>query len=264
MLKRTVFTTLLCFPFVVFAADVDKTINQSNKVKGVSLGMGVVGRNGMYVGEKTEVIPVPVIAYESDRFFVRGLYAGANLYQNQVVEFSAIANASMMILDVDKLSTKKLAEKNLNKSQLDDRDLSVDLGFEGLIHSPYGQFSLQAVNDVGGASKGAELRLKYEYFWSLSPELTIIPNVGVSWLSDKRANYYYGVLDSEVARGVTSYKPNQLFVPQASLGAIYNITKNISLSGAVKQEFLPNKAQNGPLINEKTTTIFYTGLTYNF
>ncbi len=42
MLKRTVFTTLLCFPFVVFAADVDKTINQSNKVKGVSLGMGGV------------------------------------------------------------------------------------------------------------------------------------------------------------------------------------------------------------------------------
>ncbi|WP_335986536.1 MipA/OmpV family protein [Acinetobacter bereziniae] len=96
------------------------------------------------------------------------------------------------------------------------------------------------------------------------PELTIIPNVGVNWLSDKRANYYYGVLDSEVARGVTSYKPNQLLVPQVSLGAIYNITKNISLSGAVKQEFLPNKAQNGPLINEKTTTIFYTGLTYNF
>ncbi len=262
MLKKIGLMTLLCIPVVAFAADEKK--GQAKKPEGLSLGIGAVGSSGVYVGEKTEVTPIPVISYETDQFFIRGLYAGIELYRDQLFTFNAIANVNMMHLDVDKLSTEKLAARNINKAQLEDRDRSVDLGLESLIRVPYGLFSLQAVNDIGGASKGAEVRLNYQYFWRLNSELTVIPNLGLDWLADKRANYYYGILDSEVERGVTDYKPNQVLIPHVSLGASYTFTDNVRLSGVVLQKFLPSKVKDSPLIDKSSMTNFYMALTYKF
>ena len=195
MLKKIGITALLLVPTLTFAATEEKpSRGQIAKPQGLSSGIGAVGNSGIYIGEKTEITPVPVISYETEHFFIRGLYAGAELYKDRLFTVNAIANVNMMNLDVDKLSTEKLAAKNINKSQLEDRDRSVDLGVESIVRVPYGLFSLQAVNDIGGASKGAELRFNYQYFWRIAPKLTLTPNVGVDWLSNKRANYYYGIL----------------------------------------------------------------------
>jgi len=37
--------------------------------------------------------------------------------------------------------------------------------------------------------------------------------VGVTWQSDDLANYYYGTLKEEVARGVVNYTPDAVTVP---------------------------------------------------
>lgn len=83
-----------------------------------------------------------------------------------------------------------------------------------------------------------------------------MPNAGVDWLSDKRANYYYGILDSEVARGVATYKPNHIFIPHVSLGASYALTDKVKLSGVAMQKFLPSKVKDGPLVDKSGLTNF--------
>lgn len=264
MLKKIVTITALCIPTLAFAEKQPQRPAQTGKPQGLSVGLGAVGSSGIYIGEKTEIIPVPVIAYESERFFVRGLSAGAALYGDRVFSVNAIANVNMMNLDVGELSTRQLAEKGISKAQLEDRDRSVDLGVEASMRKPYGIISAQALHDVGGASEGTELRLNYQYFWQIDPRLSLIPNVGVEWLSDKRANYYYGILNSEVARGVDAYRPDQVFIPHVSLGANYVINEKVNVFGVAMQKFLPNKVQDGPLVDQSSQTNFYMAVNYKF
>ena len=264
MLKKIVTITALCIPTLAFAEKQPQRPAQTGKPQGLSVGLGAVGSSGIYIGEKTEIIPVPVIAYESERFFVRGLSAGAALYGDRVFSVNAIANVNMMNLDVGELSTRQLAEKGISKAQLEDRDRSVDLGVEASMRKPYGIISAQALHDVGGASEGAELRLNYQYFWQIDPRLSLIPNVGVEWLSDKRANYYYGILNSEVARGVDASRPDQVFIPHVSLGANYVINEKVNVFGVAMQKFLPNKVQDGPLVDQSSQTNFYMAVNYKF
>lgn len=264
MLKKIVTITALCIPTLAFAEKQPQRPAQTGKPQGLSVGLGAVGSSGIYIGEKTEIIPVPVIAYESERFFVRGLSAGAALYGDRVFSVNAIANVNMMNLDVGELSTRQLAEKGISKAQLEDRDRSVDLGVEASMRKPYGIISAQALHDVGGASEGTELRLNYQYFWQIDPRLSLIPNVGVEWLSDKRANYYYGILNSEVARGVDAYRPDQVFIPHVSLGANYVINEKVNVFGVAMQKFLPNKVQDGPLVDQSAQTNFYMAVNYKF
>ncbi|MCK7607914.1 MipA/OmpV family protein [Acinetobacter portensis] len=264
MLRNIGLTIILCIPFTTFANDDKPPKGQIYKAQGLSLGIGAVGSSGIYVGEKTEITPIPVISYETEHFFIRGLYAGVELYKNNLLTVNAITNINMMNLDIDNLSKEKLAANNISTSQLEDRERSVDLGIESILRLPYGLFSLQAVNDIGGASDGAELRFNYQYFWRINPKVTLMPNVGIDWLSDKRANYYYGILDSEVSRGVVAYKPNHVFIPHLSLGASYALTDKVKLSGAAMQKFLPNKVQDGPLVDKSKLTNFYMALTYKF
>ena len=263
-LKKIVTITALCIPTLAFAEKQPQRPAQTGKPQGLSVGLGAVGSSGIYIGEKTEIIPVPVIAYESERFFVRGLSAGAALYGDRVFSVNAIANVNMMNLDVGELSTRQLAEKGISKAQLEDRDRSVDLGVEASMRKPYGIISAQALHDVGGASEGTELRLNYQYFWQIDPRLSLIPNVGVEWLSDKRANYYYGILNSEVARGVDAYRPDQVFIPHVSLGANYVINEKVNVFGVAMQKFLPNKVQDGPLVDQSSQTNFYMAVNYKF
>ncbi|HRN45325.1 MAG TPA: MipA/OmpV family protein, partial [Flavobacterium sp.] len=157
MFKKIGLISLLCIPAISSAAEQQKRVPMG-KPQGLNIGLGVVGSTGIYIGEKTEVIPVPVISYESDRFFLRGLTAGAQVYAERFFAVNAITSFNMMNLDVGDLSTSELSAKNITKTQLEDRDRSVDLGLEGIVRLPYGIFSMQAVNDVGGASDGAEVR----------------------------------------------------------------------------------------------------------
>ena len=264
MFKKIALIALLYIPTISFADESKQKTTSISALQGLSLGLGVVSNSGIYIGEKTEVTPIPIIGYETDRFFIRGLYAGTPIHKNKMFTVNAIASVNMMDLDVADLSTSKLAFKNISKLQLEDRDRSIDVGLESLVGTPYGLFSFQVVNDVGGASKAAELRLNYQYFWRVNPKLNIMPNVGMEWLSDKRANYYYGILDAEVARGVASYQPDAVLIPHASLGGSYALNEQVRLSGTVMQKFFPDKVKDGPLIDKSSTLNAYMALTYKF
>ena len=91
-----------------------------------------------------------------------------------------------------------------------------------------------------------------------------MPNVGLEWLSDSRANYYYGTLDSEVAKGVEKYRPNNLIIPYVSLAGSYSLNQKLRVTSAVTHKFLPDKIVDSPLIDSTSITNFFMGLTYQF
>lgn len=260
LLKNIMLSSLCCMPCATFATE----NNGDSKLKGLSLGIGAVVSSDVYVGEKKEATVIPAISYEGEHFFVRGLYAGTDLYKSKWITLNAIGSVNLMHLDVDKLRESDLAKHNLSKSQLEDRDRSLDLGLEALIRLPYGILSLQAVNDVTGASKAAEMRINYQYFWRINNQLSFVPNAGFDWMTSKRSNYYYGVFDSEVAMGVPAYKPDQVVVPHISLGANYSFSDNIRLTGVVSHKFFPNKVYDSPIIDSKSSSSLLVAVAYKF
>lgn len=166
-------------------------------------------------------------------------------------------------LDVEDLNESKLAQKNLSRMQLEDRDLSVDVGLQALVKAPYGIMSVQAVNDIGNASDATKVKANYQYFWRVNNKFTLMPNVGLEWPSDSRANYYYGTLVREVAKGVEKYKPNSLIIPYVSLGGSYSLNQKLRVTSPITHKFLSDKIVDSPLIDSHSITNFFVGLHTN-
>ena len=253
--------SILYIPVSAMATESQENVK---RLSGFSAGLGVVGNTGLYVGEDTNVTPIPILSYEGERFFIRGLYGGMSLYKNELITLNGILSVNMDQLDVDDLSESKLTQKNLSRAQLEDRDISADIGLETILKLPYGIVSVQALNDIGGASDAAEAKINYQYFWRLNNQLMLIPNVGLEWLSDDRANYYYGTLHSEVVKGVEKYTPNSVVIPHISLGASYSFNPKWKATSAVIYKFLPDKIVDSPLVDTSSTTNFFMGVTYKF
>jgi outer membrane protein len=254
---------LLFAPVVASAADKDWTEGSADRW---SLGVGVASRTKVYTGEKAQTMPFPIVNYEGDRFYLRGIGGGFHVINGDHIVVNATVAGNFFGFKTKDLNKKKLAEEGLTRGQLKDRKYSVDTGGEFIVKGSLGQVTLTAKSDVGNASKGIEANFDYRYFWQLGDRLTIVPSAGVAWLNDKRANYYYGTLKQEVARGVTSYQPGALLIPQASLSAVYAINEHWKLTGFVSQNFLPDKATKGPLIKKDVTsmTSVFVGVSRGF
>lgn len=263
MLRKIICIALLGTPFVTIAQQGQEA---GSSLHNWSLGLGVAVRTGVYLGQDDKVMPFPVLSYESDRFFLRGAYGGIHLFKNDAFSFSAILSGQFDGLDVEDMEESKLAEFGLSRSQLVDRKLGADAGIEATWHGRLGVFAAQTLTDITGASDAMEAKLNYQYFWRLGRQWTIIPNIGLTWMSDDRANYYYGTLDQEVSRGVANYQPDSMVIPHISLGASYAFTEKWRVTATVSHKFLPSEATNSPLIsNEKNNiTIAFIGITHRF
>ena len=258
MLKKFLGLALLSVSLQVFSAE------NVDQPRGLNIGLGMVAQTGKYLGEDTYVMPFPTFAYEGERLFLRGAYGGVHLYKDSNFNVNAILSSNIQKLDVDELSRSKLASRNLTREQIEDRDMSVDTGLELIWKGQYGSVSLQALSDIGGASDAAAAKINYQYFWQLNDQWTIIPNIGVTWLSDDRANYYYGTLDAEEARGIQRYRPDSQVIPHVSLSTSYQVNPRWKANAVVTHHVLPNKVADGPLMDADSQTSVFLGVARQF
>ncbi|MBT3068837.1 MipA/OmpV family protein [Rhodoferax sp. U11-2br] len=227
--------------------------------------MGVGVSDSVYAGEGTKSTLLPLIQYQGERFFLRGLTAGAHLYRSQTFGLDAIASARMDGIKVEDFGVQELAKNGINRSLLVDRDGGVDMGLAASWRSSVGKFELIAKADVTGTSEGFEVEAKYGYdFMMWSGKLT--PNVGVSYLSKDMANYYYGTLDAEVARGVVDYKPGAATIPKIGLTYARPVGEDWTFITSVKYQFLPSKISDSPLLKSSANgeASFMFGLSRSF
>jgi outer membrane protein len=216
-----------------------------------SLGLGTAVSSGVYAGEDTRVVPFPLITYQGERFFWRGISGGAHLFNNAGFTLDAIAAARLDGIDRSDFGRRELAERGIDQSRLEDRDNGLDLGLAAAWRGALGQLDLEVKGDVTGASKGYEAGVKwaYPYQWGST---RIAPHVGVAHLSKKLANYYYGTLPAEVARGVTAYQPGSATVGRIGVDVMRPFAGRWALIGNVTYKKLPGKIADSPLVEKDT------------
>jgi outer membrane protein len=220
------------------------------------LGLGVVASDNAYAGRGARFTPIPVITYDSNRFFFQGIEGGVHLYKGDWAKLDVVAGARLDGINAEDFGANELAQNGINRDLLSDRDDSLDAGFKLSLEGRFGEVQLDLLADVLDKSGGVEAKFRYGYPWNLTERLQLTPYVGADFLSKDMTQYYYGTLDEEIARGVVSYKPDSAVIAGAGVGVQYLFGKRWMLIGDMSYKSLPDEIGNSPLVDADSSTRF--------
>ncbi|PTN56325.1 MipA/OmpV family protein [Stenotrophomonas panacihumi] len=229
------------------------------------IGAGASIKDEGYAGMGTRIRPFPLVAYEGKRIFWRGLSGGVHAYKGEHFSLDAVLSGRFDGFDVDDLGRRELAANGVDIDLLEDRDDALDAGLSLGWQAGASELKLTALYDVTDTSGGQEIALDYAYalHWGRT---TLVPGVGVHWLSRDTVDYYYGTLDEEIARGVAAYRPGAATVPQASIGFIRPLGTAWKVVGSVNYKWLPSEITDSPLMDPDASGAFSVriGLGWSF
>ncbi|MBK8283750.1 MAG: MipA/OmpV family protein [Ahniella sp.] len=150
---------------------------------------------------------------------------------------------------MDDLGGSELAANGIDARLLDDRDGGVDLGFGLKWTGVAGALDLELLADATNTSGGQEVKLEYSY--PISVGLGRLSPLGRhAWMSQDLANYTFGTLESEVARGVVDYRPGSTTTSQVGLTFAHPLSKQWFFVGSLRYSALPDKIRQSPLIED--------------
>lgn len=244
----------------VFAAFTACSASADESSSQWGLGLAGIVSGNPYAGRVTRYRPFPLITYDSNRLFFEGITAGVHLLDTRALEIDFIVDANLDGFDAEDFGARELADNGIDRALLEDRKDSADAGFEVSFSGRYGELKFQALADVLDASGGYEASASYGYPFALSRRLELTPTVGAKWQSADRADYYYGILDEEIARGVPSYRPGSVVIPEVGLDLQYSLAERWLLLSNVKYRALPGKVEDSPLLDSGQSIRFFIGV----
>ncbi|MGO1068890.1 MipA/OmpV family protein [Lysobacter sp. CA199] len=216
-----------------------------------SVGLAAAIADSPYAGEGTRIMPIPMVSYQGERFSFRGLTANWRIWGNDSFELSALSKFRFDGFKVDDLGKRELARNGIDYRLIEDRDKGFDLGLAMKWNGRVGEIEAELLADATDTSGGQEINLQYGYPIQIGKGM-LTPNIGVTWMSKDMANYYYGTLDKEVARGVVDYKPGAVTIPHAGVGYFRPIGEKWTVMGFLKYSRLPDAIQHSPFIEPDT------------
>jgi MipA family protein len=208
-----------------------------------------------YAGEGTRVRVFPQFGYNGERMFLRGLSGGVHAYSTDRFTLDAMLSLRLYGFDISDLGRTELLTNGLDANLLSDRDDGLDAGLRATYHTEYGAIGLEGKHDISAASEGYEISLDYSRTWQFE-RTAITATAGANWLSSKLTDYYFGILDEEVARGVADYSPGSAVVPRVGLTAIHRIgSSKWQFLGAIEYQFLPEELRESTLLEPDSNGI---------
>lgn len=223
-----------------------------------TLGAGVAVVENPYKQYDNDIYPVPVINYEGDNFWFRGLGGGYYLWNDESDKLSLTAYYSPLYFK----------PKSSDNSQLRQLDRRRSTGMAGLsyIHNTaqYGFLWTSLAGDVLDNSNGIVWELAWLYRHT-NGALTLTPGIGVEWNSDKQNQYYYGVSGTESRRsGLRSYDSNSGWNPYLELTANYRFLGDWSVYGSARYTHLSDEITDSPMVDKSWSGVISGGVTYSF
>jgi MipA family protein len=233
---------------------------------GWGLGLGVAVRGTVYAGENPRVQPFPLVTYEGEHVYLKGTSIGYRFVDNDGVAFSAFIAARLDGIDAADFGRSALAARGIDRDLIEDRDMGVDIGLSAVLKTgSAGEFEFDVRGDASDTSDGYQASIDYRHPLRLG-QVTLIPSVGVVALSDKLADYYYGTLPKEVARGIVEYRPGSATIARTSLTAIVPTGPHWVLIGSLGADAYPDEITDSPLVDEDTGVVpsLFLGVIRNF
>ena len=245
---------VLLVPFVSHAQEPLESGTPDEPLSHWSLGIAAVLRDSEYAGEGNRSLVVPSLSYEGEWFYWRGATLGYRLARTERFSLNGFIAGRLDGIDADDFGVSELAERGIDRNLLEDRDHSADAGLSATWKGAAGELELDARADITGTSEGYQLAVDYRYPFHIG-RVTVTPGVGATMLSDDMANYYYGTLDEEVARGVVDYKPGRAILPHVGVSVVVPFAKQWLFIGNAQLRSLPDEINDSPLVERDTDSV---------
>jgi outer membrane protein len=219
-----------------------------------TFGAMAIQRDAPYRGYDEGLWGVPLLRFEGERAYVRGLRAGVVLAERGGFSFGPVAQLRTEGYDADKSDFL---------AGMDDRDFSVDAGVAAAWRDDdVGQFELSAVTDVLDRSGGEELELGYTALFRAGG-FTFVPQLAVRWQDEDLVDYYYGVRPDEALPGRPEYHPGSALTPELSVLAQRPLSKRWTLFARVGHMWLPSEVRDSPIVDDAGRTTLALGVGYS-
>ncbi len=221
------------------------------------VGGAVAVDQSPYRSYDTQVMPLPIVSYEGERFFIGD--SGAGVYA-----FKTESDRLGVGLQYDPWSFDPSDSRDQAMKQLDKRRSSLMAGVTYRHDADWGRVDLKLMADVLGRSSGIVGDAVYQYPIRVD-RLLIAPGIGMQWHSKKYNEYYFGIKDHEARRsGLARYDPNSGIAPFVSLNASYSISENWKVFASGKAQLLSNAAKDSPMTDRSYSTSIGAGVLYTF
>jgi outer membrane protein len=222
-----------------------------------SVGAGVGVLNSPYKDYDRDVYPVPVITYEGDNFWFRGLGGGYYLWNDQADKLSIMAY-------YDPMHFKPGDSDDWRLKQLDKRKSSMMAGLSYVHNTQYGFLRTSIAADTLDNSNGYIWDLAWLYRYT-NGGLTLTPGIGVEYTSENYNDYYYGVSRREANRsGLDRYSADDGWNPYLALTASYEFTQDWNVYGTGRYTRLSDEIKDSPMVDKSWAGAFSVGVTYSF
>ncbi len=220
----------------------------------ISLGLGMGYSESIYKGIDDDTAALPLFDIEYGNFYVSGLEAGYTFYETDTLSLYAAIAADD--LDGERTDSRELRD-------LGDVDGGTNLVLGAEMFTGAGLLSVAVAQDVADEHKGTQV----DFGWGVPVEfgdLTIVPAVSVSWVSDKLVNHYYGVSASQARAGRAAYDGDSAWIYGVGVSAEYAFNQSWTVIGAVDYQRYSDEITDSSIVSEDSAVAAMMGVRYQF
>jgi MipA family protein len=240
-------------PVLALAALLHGPVHAQPGRGGFSAGVGMVASDSPYVGEGSRVRAFPLLGWEGEHAYLRGLEFGTRLAAGGATRVELAIAGRLDGVEADDLDAARLLANGVDRGRLRDRKDGVDALLRLGHRAGAVELTLEARHDLSGRSDGSELRAGLSRPFATAG-WQLAPFVELRWLSSRSADYYYGVDADELAAGGSTYRPGSAVLPQFGLGAMRPLGERWRLFARLASTRLPDALADSPLLEASHET----------
>lgn len=222
-----------------------------------SVGASMIYAQSPYRGGQDRYLPIPVINYEGENFWLHSLQGGYYLWKDQQNRLSLTLLGSPQQYDPD--------DNDLgDMKRLDKRHMTLMSGATYNHVAEWGIVRTSLLGDLLNNSNGVLWDLTWLYRFNLG-QFSITPGIGATWNSANQNRYYYGVSGHESVRtGISRYRPDDSWSPYVELSVNYHLSEQWNASFTGRYIRFDDEIKDSPMIDKNGQAVVWTGISYSF
>ena len=237
---------------------------EKERENSIDLGLGVFYRNSVYKEkDNDEVLPLPVVGVRYKNFYYEApVELGYRFYDKENLTFTAYGRYNLY-------TGYKPKDLENEFKDMDKRKDDFHLGLRGKYNfGPLGTGVIAHVSgDVSDKSDGMLARAEINQPVALGERVTIMPYAAVEYMSENYTDYYFGIKDSEAARGINngkSYKADDSVNFETGVRGMIKINKSFNVFLTASYTRYGNSIADSPLVKDRDIYTVGTGVSYSF
>lgn len=126
------------------------------------------------------------------------------------------------------------------------------------------KIALQLTRDLSGAYESYGAKLEFALQHRMGTRMALEPYAGVRHLSADKADYYYGVEETEAREGRPAYRLEGANNAYLGIKTAYRLGDTWNLLGNIEQRVLDSDIAASPIVEDRRAVSAYLGVTYQW